>query len=90
MRQLSPHTTTTEPALNSPRATAPEAHMPRACALQQEKPLEWVAVNLTKEEPLLTATGEGLNVATETQRSHKINTFKKKLSFKKKKKRPVN
>ena len=87
MRQLSPHTTTTEPGLYSLTATATEAHVPRACALQQEKPLEWVAVSRTKEEPLLTATGEGPHVATKTQHSHKINTFKKKLSFKKKKKK---
>ena len=45
--QLSPCTTTTEPALQSLRATtteltchnyAPRAHMPRACAPQHEKP----------------------------------------------------
>ena len=28
----------TEPALQSPRATATEGHVPRACAPQQEKP----------------------------------------------------
>ena len=37
--QLSPGTTTTEPALYSPRVTTTEAHVPRARAPQQEKPL---------------------------------------------------
>ena len=36
--QLSPCATTTEPALQSPRATPTEAFAPRAHALQQEKP----------------------------------------------------
>ena len=47
MEKLSPCTTTTEPALwsrepqlLSPRATATEARAPRACAPQQEKPLQ--------------------------------------------------
>ena len=31
------------PQLLSLRATTTEAHMPRACALQQEKPLQWEA-----------------------------------------------
>ena len=39
----SPCATTTEPALYSPRATTTEAHAPRACALQQEKPPQWEA-----------------------------------------------
>ena len=41
--QLSPRATTTEPALYSPRATTTEARVPRAHALQQEKPLQWEA-----------------------------------------------
>ena len=32
-----------EPQMLSLRATATEAHTPRACALQQEKPLQWEA-----------------------------------------------
>ena len=32
-----------EPQLLSPRATATEAHVPRARAPQQEKPLQWEA-----------------------------------------------
>ncbi|KAJ8794086.1 hypothetical protein J1605_019078 [Eschrichtius robustus] len=36
--QLSLCATTTEPVLQSPRGTTPEAQAPRACALQQEKP----------------------------------------------------
>ena len=32
-----------EPQLLSPRATATEAHVPRAHALQQEKPPQWEA-----------------------------------------------
>ena len=31
------------PQLLSPRATTTEAHVPRACALQQEKPPQWEA-----------------------------------------------
>ena len=38
VKQLSQCATTTEPPLWSPRATTTEAHMPRACVLQQEKP----------------------------------------------------
>ena len=38
--QLSPCTTTTEPAFWSPQATTTEARAPRARALQQEKPLQ--------------------------------------------------
>ena len=37
--QLSPRTTTTEPARQSPPATVIEAHVPTACSLQ-EKPLQ--------------------------------------------------
>ena len=32
-----------EPHLLSPRATTTEARVPRACALQQEKPPQWEA-----------------------------------------------
>ena len=32
-----------EPQLRSPRATTTEAHVPRARALQQERPLQWEA-----------------------------------------------
>ena len=35
---VSPYTTTTETALKSPQAAITEAHGPRTCALQQEKP----------------------------------------------------
>ena len=37
---LSLHSRAQEPQLLSPRATTTEAHAPRACALQQEKPLQ--------------------------------------------------
>ena len=40
VEQLSPHTTTTEPALQSPQATTTDACAPRARAPQQEKPLQ--------------------------------------------------
>ena len=40
MEQLSPCATTTETTLYSPLATTTEAHAPRACAPQQEKPLQ--------------------------------------------------
>ena len=48
MEQLSPCTTATEPGssralelqLLSPRASTTEAHIPRACALRQRKPLQ--------------------------------------------------
>ena len=43
MEQLSPCATTTEPELQSPRATTPEARAPGAHALQQEKPPQWGA-----------------------------------------------
>ena len=36
--QLSPYATTTEPMLYSLKATTTEAHMPRTCAQQGEKP----------------------------------------------------
>ena len=39
--QLSPCAATAEPALWSPWATTAEAHMPRARALQQERPQQW-------------------------------------------------
>ena len=38
MEQLSPYATTTEPMLYSLKATTTEAHMPRTCAQQGEKP----------------------------------------------------
>ena len=56
--QLSPCATTTEPALQSPRATTTEARTPRAPAPQQEK-------------PPLAAARESPRAATKTQRSHK-------------------
>ena len=43
VEQLSPCATTTEPALYSPQATPTKTHMPRAHALQQEKPTQWEA-----------------------------------------------
>ena len=33
-----------DPQLVSPRAATTEAHVPRVCALQQEKPLQWEAL----------------------------------------------
>ena len=41
--QLGPCTTITEPALQSPWTTTTEAHLPTACAPQQEKPPQWEA-----------------------------------------------
>ena len=39
---LGPHTATTEACmLQGPHATTTEAHIPRAHALQQEKPPQW-------------------------------------------------
>ena len=40
---LSLHSRAREPQLLSPRATTTEACVPRACAPQQEKPLQWEA-----------------------------------------------
>ena len=47
--QLSSYTTTIELELWSPGTTATEAHVPRACALQQEKPLQREAPTLQLE-----------------------------------------
>ena len=41
--QLSPCSTTTEPVLQSQQATTADAWVPRAHALQQEKPPQWEA-----------------------------------------------
>ena len=39
--QLSLCTTSTEPVLQNPWAATPEARVPRACAPNQEEPLQW-------------------------------------------------
>ena len=49
MGQLSLCATTTEPALQSPWIAATEAHAPRVCGPQQEKPVEWEAHALQLE-----------------------------------------
>ena len=43
MEQLSSHTTTTDPVLQSLRTAATEACVCRACSPQQEKPRKWEA-----------------------------------------------
>ena len=43
---LSLHSRAHEPQLLSPRAATTEAHVPRACVLQQEKPPQWEACAL--------------------------------------------
>ena len=40
MGQLRPHSTTTEPLLQSPGDTTTEVCTPRTCAFQQDKPLQ--------------------------------------------------
>ena len=50
-----------------PCATTTEAHMPKACAPQQEKPLQKEACALQLRQPMLTATRESPHKATRTQ-----------------------
>ena len=49
----------------------PWACLPRACALQQEKPLQWEAGALSEEQPLLAATRESLCATAKTQCNQK-------------------
>ena len=50
--------------------TTTEAHAPRACAPQQEKPPQWEArAPQRRVAPLLAVTRESLRAATKTQRS---------------------
>ena len=49
LEQRSLYATTIEPVLWSPGAATTEAHMPRACAQQQEKPPQWEALALQLE-----------------------------------------
>ena len=49
--QLNSQAATIKPVLQSREATT-EAHMPRAHALQREKPQQWVAHNLQLEKSL--------------------------------------
>ena len=55
----------------SPHATSPEAHAPTACALQQEKPVQWEARAPQCRVAPLTATRESPRAATKTQSSQK-------------------
>ena len=41
VEQLSLYIATTEPVLQGTQAAAAEAHVPRACASQEKKPLQW-------------------------------------------------
>ena len=68
---LSLCTTTTEPALQSPRATTTEAHAPRACALQQEKPPQLEARRTATESSPRSPQLEKAHAATKTQCSQK-------------------
>ena len=55
------------PQLLSPRAATTEAHAPRACALQQEKPLQREAVALHGRGVPRVATRESPSAAMKTQ-----------------------
>ena len=57
----------------SPRSTTTEACAPRACAPQQEKPLQWEAFAPQPRAAPLAATRESPHTATKTQHSQKIN-----------------
>ena len=59
---LSLHSRAREPQLLSPSAATTEARVPRAHALQQEKPAD-----RNEEQPLLPATRESPCAATKTQ-----------------------
>ena len=48
----STHSRAHEPQLLSPCAATREAHMPRACALHQEKPLQWRSLSTTTKSSL--------------------------------------
>jgi len=52
LEQLSPCTTTTEPALQGPGAAATAAHRPGACAPPQEKPAQGEACTQQLEKPV--------------------------------------
>ena len=54
-------------------ATTTEAHLPKACAPQQEKPQHWEAQ--APQEPLLTGTRGSPNAAAKTQHSQKQSNF---------------
>ena len=59
------------PQLLSLRATTTEAHTPRACAPQQEKPPQWEVRALQQRVTPLAATRESPRAATKTQRCQK-------------------
>ena len=68
--QLGPCATVTEPVIWGLWATTTEPTCPRACALQQEKPLQWEAVFHNQEQPPFAATGESPIATVKTQ--HKV------------------
>ena len=63
---LSPHTATIEP-----HAANTETYTPRACALQQEKPLNEKPMHTSEESSPLAATTEGPNKTTKTHHRRK-------------------
>ena len=67
MEQLSAYAATTEPMLDSQKATATEARMPRTCAQQGEGPPKWEAHTQQWWGALLATTGESLPTATKTE-----------------------
>ena len=68
---LSLHSRACKPQLLSLRATTTEAHAPRACAMQQEKPQQWEARALKQRVAPLPTTRESSHAAIKTQCSHK-------------------
>ena len=69
--QLSLCTTTPEPQLLSPHPAATEACVPRAHALQQEKPLQWEAYAPQQSSPTSSQLERLAHAATKTQHSQK-------------------
>ena len=51
--------------------TISEAHVPKVCALQQGKSLQWEACTLQQRVALLTTTGESPHIETKTQHNKK-------------------
>ena len=70
-------TTPYEPQLLSPLATTPEACMPKARALQQEKPLQWEDISQQLRADLIRCNKRKVHTAEKTHHSQKqINLLK--------------
>ena len=69
---LSLHSRAHEPQLMSLNAVITEAHAPRACALQQEKPLQSEARAQQQSSPHSPQLEKSLHAATKTQCNQKV------------------